>query len=112
MQILDMEPIMHVGWWVVLLAGLTFAGIIVGVLAINDHYNTVAYGAAALSVICAVVLLFLPIRFESGKFKYVMEINENSVYHELIDRGYSITKLYDIGNIYKVTGDPLPGDLF
>lgn len=112
MLILEMKPVMSISWWFIVCAAIMVAGIVLAILAFEDRYNSLGLGAVVVAVIAAIALIVFPADHESGKMKYVIEINDSYVYHELIDRDYKITKAYDIGNIYKVTGDPLPEDLF
>ena len=108
MEILAVEPIMVVSP----LTGILFLALIVSgvIFAICCKCDTDT-GIVISGILCVIVgVVFLGSTFfsvESGRYKYTVEITEESKYKELVDEGYTLKRVYDNKEIYNISGVPL-----
>lgn len=108
MEILAVEPIMTFSdiTGIALLA-VIITGIIFGMCSESD-----AEIGMIISGVCFVIAMVVLIgsaffQVESGKYKYTVEITEESKYKELIEEGYEFKRIYDNKEIYNISGAPL-----
>lgn len=108
MEILAMSPIMVVSTLTkILFLVLIVSGII---LAICYKCDT-DIGIIISCILCLIagITLFISFGFpvESGRYKYTVEITEESKYKELVEEGYEFKRVYDNKEIYNISGAPL-----
>ena len=107
MEILEVQEVMTTAWWLV--AGIIGLVITVGwclISAIEDCY-VLSVTFAFLAICCLLVVILTPHEVPTGKMNYTIEITDNEVFQNLIDKGYSFTRLYEAKPIYEVIGDIL-----
>lgn len=108
MEILAVEPIMVLS----IITGIAFLIVLVTSLAFAICSKVDTEAGMIISGVCFAVALtvlvgstFFPI--ESGRYKYTVEITEESKYKELIEKGYEFKRVYDNREIYNISGAPL-----
>lgn len=108
MEILAASAIMEAST----LTGILFlALIVIGIILFICDKCDADIGMIISGILCGIVGIALMISFifpvESGKYKYTVEITEESKYKELIEKDYEFKRVYDNKEIYEITGAPL-----
>lgn len=85
-------------------------GTMLGILLLTDDCwksGIVCFGIAAMGIMSLITIPECRANIPTNVYKYVIEITDENKYKELVDSGYSLDKLYENRNIYKITGDVL-----
>lgn len=106
MEILDTAEVMIPNLTGLLVAlGVTLGIIIICIGAKYESDITLIIGC--LIFLGSIVMAFIiPNQIpDPTKMKYTVEITDESTFKELVNKGYSFTKLFDTKEIYEIVGD-------
>ena len=108
MEILAVEPMMTfsavtgIAFLIVIVTGVLFA-----ICGKADTEKGMLISGICFALALTVLVISTFFKVESGKYRYTVEIIEESKYKELIDENYEFKRLYDNKEIYEITGAPL-----
>ena len=108
--LLDSGIVTKVGGGFILILFLSIIVGMLGFLSVSDGLWKTGAACFLVVVLCIAVMIFVPacsLIVPTDVHRYVVEITDENKYKELIDNGYSLDKLYENRNIYKITGDVL-----
>ncbi len=107
MEILEFHVIETVPWYVyVCLLGVGFFAL-GGVLCLNDDCPVLGAFLGLGAVICIIVLVLNPWVVPTDQMSYTVEITDSAKYQELIQKGYTFSRVYENREIYIIKGDEL-----
>ena len=106
MEILEFHVIETVAWWlpVLLLGGIIL--VIIGI-AILDDSEIAAVISWVLSFACFITVIAVPSSVPTDKMSYTIEITDSAKYQELVEKGYTFSRVYENREIYVIKGDEL-----
>jgi len=108
--LLDCGMITKMGNGFIIAIFLIVVGTLLGILLLSDECwksGTICLGIAAASIMALMIIPECSASVPTNVYQYVVEVTDENKYKELIDDGYSLDKLYENRNIYKITGDAL-----
>lgn len=107
MEILLVEPIMHMAWYIPMFIILIIASTVIGCLALDGQAWAVSIFCLVIVMACIGLWMVLPGKVISEDQHYIIEITDDSYYKTLIDQGYNLNKLYENRNIYELNAPTL-----
>ena len=107
MEILASSSVMETTWWSLVALAVVIIGVVATILAAADDYTMVAAIFAIIVIIGIIVLIVTPSEMPTDQMSYIVEITDNTLFHSLINKGYSFTRLFENKEIYVIVGDVL-----
>ena len=108
MEILSSAPITTFAWYeLIFIVGFAI-GFVAAVWAYSDGSDTIGVSMITLALCCLIGGLCMPTTVPTGEYKYTVEITDESAYRELIEAGYSFSRVYPTRSIYEIVGEELP----
>ena len=106
MEILEFHVIETAAWW---FYALLLGGTILGItgFAIFDDSGIAAAISWILAVACFITVIAVPSSVPTDKMSYTIEITDSTKYQELVEKGYTFSRVYENREIYIIEGDEL-----
>ena len=110
MSILNSELVTQITWYALLLRIFAVCALAISlILALIDEYKNAGI-AVIIFIILVGVISIVPTYCSTGQYKYTVEITNDSYYRDLVQSGYSFSRLYPTRNIYEIIGEEITDD--
>ncbi len=104
MEILSSQIMKEMSLWSALSFSGTLIALVTAILLLKEGDVFPGTLFLAISVVCFIILVSIPIYKETGEISYTIEITESSLYKTLIDKGFRFKKLFENKDIYTIIG--------
>ena len=104
MEILSSQIMKEMSLWSALSFSGTLIALVMAIILLKEEYTFLGTMFLAISIVCFIILISIPIYKETGEISYTIEITDSSSYKTLIDKGFRFEKLFENKDIYTIIG--------